>query len=433
MRKYTKLSLVIITAFSVICFLFYKIQYDKLYNVLQVLEFFGTADQSGGQQILDHRILTGLLPTWQYVSPNLFIYSAFCVGAPSGECVKVTALAAATEAASTSSDIGCQLWYEGTVRPVTGIFASSGLLHEDGHGSNQLKPYVFTCESKFPSMVPFGISITLGRMDGFIHVTTIKQQSNNKKKKSEMKDMVACVGPQQSHVDSTELLTEQVLLQEFYQVSNFVVYDAGLTNRFVSTVSAKQQAADKSSSSSQLDISVLPWNSPPGLDKAASRVLAKLDCHYRAKPAYRSNVFLDIGQVLVMRTARENFLENVFKRLTSDVVDGGGGGAKLDVGVRHFCSESPLDAASPAVEYAIDAIRKTRYDSSLDGSVSVMYNVTPDSDVIKVSEEDLLVHDYGPCENYDMDDTTNEKVDEFLVNHAKQIQAKLGQYFSKIE
>ena len=51
MRKYTKLSLVIITVLSVICFLFYKIQYDKLYNVLQVLEFFGTADQSGGQQM----------------------------------------------------------------------------------------------------------------------------------------------------------------------------------------------------------------------------------------------------------------------------------------------------------------------------------------------------------------------------------------------
>ena len=60
--------------------------------------------------------------------------------------------------------------YEGTVRPVTGIFASSGLLHEDGHGQNQLKPYIFTCESKFPSMVPFGISVTLGRQDGFIHV-----------------------------------------------------------------------------------------------------------------------------------------------------------------------------------------------------------------------------------------------------------------------
>ena len=60
---------------------------------------------------LDHRILTGLLPTWQYVSPSLFIYSAFCVATSDGECVKVTALAASTEGSATSSDIGCQLWW----------------------------------------------------------------------------------------------------------------------------------------------------------------------------------------------------------------------------------------------------------------------------------------------------------------------------------
>ena len=45
MRKFSKLTLVIITAVSLLCFLFYKIQYDKLYNVLQMLEFFGTAQQ----------------------------------------------------------------------------------------------------------------------------------------------------------------------------------------------------------------------------------------------------------------------------------------------------------------------------------------------------------------------------------------------------
>merc|ERR1719322_607374 len=120
-----------------------------------------------------------------------------------------------------------------------------------------------------------------------------------------------------------------------------------------------------------------------------------------------------------MRTARENFLENVFKRLTSDVVDGGGGGAKLDVGVRHFCAESPLDAPSSAIEYAIDAIRKSKYDDSIKGdTVSVMFNVTPNAGVVKVSDGDLLVHDYGPCDSYDIDDTSKEKVDQFLVDRA---------------
>jgi len=454
MRKFSKLTLVIITAVSLICFLFYKIQYDKLYNVLQMLEFFGTAQQqtvaSPNQQVLDHRILTGLLPTWQYVSPSLFIYSAFCVATSEGECVKVTALAASTEGSATSSDIGCQLWYEGTVRPVTGIFASSGLLHEDGHGQNQLKPYIFTCESKFPSMVPFGISVTLGRQDGFIHVAntanksskpSIKNQKTAKRDKLK-KDFAACIGPQQSHEDSTELLTEQVLLQEFYQVKNFIVYDAGLTNKFVSTITTRQQDSSSSSSSGdQLEVAVLPWNAPPGLDKAASRVLAKLDCHYRTKPLYRSNVFLNIGQVLVMRASdRENFLENIFKRLASESGPSGGSaaiddvGARLDVGVRHFCAESPLDAPSSAIEYAIDAIRKSKYDDSIKGdTVSVMFNVTPDAGVVKVSDGDLLVHDYGPCDSYDIDDTSKEKVDQFLVDRAKQIQTKLGKYFAKVE
>lgn len=48
MRKYYKLVLVVVTVVSLVCFLFYKTQYDKLYNVLQVLEFFGDPGSSNG-------------------------------------------------------------------------------------------------------------------------------------------------------------------------------------------------------------------------------------------------------------------------------------------------------------------------------------------------------------------------------------------------
>lgn len=47
MRKYYKLALFLVAAFSFICFLFYKTQYDKLYNVLEVLEFFGNGKSAG--------------------------------------------------------------------------------------------------------------------------------------------------------------------------------------------------------------------------------------------------------------------------------------------------------------------------------------------------------------------------------------------------
>ena len=46
MKKISKCILLIVTLLSLVCLIFYKTQYDKLYNVLQVLEFFGSQDGS---------------------------------------------------------------------------------------------------------------------------------------------------------------------------------------------------------------------------------------------------------------------------------------------------------------------------------------------------------------------------------------------------
>lgn len=46
MKKISKCILLIVTLISLVCLVFYKTQYDKLYNVLQVLEFFGSDDVS---------------------------------------------------------------------------------------------------------------------------------------------------------------------------------------------------------------------------------------------------------------------------------------------------------------------------------------------------------------------------------------------------
>ncbi len=41
MKKLSKMALAFMALASFFCFLFYKYRYDKLYNVLEVLEFFG--------------------------------------------------------------------------------------------------------------------------------------------------------------------------------------------------------------------------------------------------------------------------------------------------------------------------------------------------------------------------------------------------------
>jgi hypothetical protein len=41
MRKVSKFALALVAIICFLCFLFYKGRYDRLYNVLEVLEFFG--------------------------------------------------------------------------------------------------------------------------------------------------------------------------------------------------------------------------------------------------------------------------------------------------------------------------------------------------------------------------------------------------------
>ena len=48
MKKVSKFALVLITVISFLFFLFYKTRYDKLYNVLEVLEFFGDENSAAG-------------------------------------------------------------------------------------------------------------------------------------------------------------------------------------------------------------------------------------------------------------------------------------------------------------------------------------------------------------------------------------------------
>ena len=46
MRKVSKLALVLAAIVSFLFFLVYKIRYDKIYGVLEVLETFGQADKA---------------------------------------------------------------------------------------------------------------------------------------------------------------------------------------------------------------------------------------------------------------------------------------------------------------------------------------------------------------------------------------------------
>ena len=110
MKKYTKLVLMVVAIISSLCFLIYKYRYDRLYNVLQVLEVFGTPDDPSFVPCKTPPALE-LTPAWQRVSPTVYLYSAYCdytiMDMVEGTCPTVTAIGVAM---GEPKDYKCKLW-----------------------------------------------------------------------------------------------------------------------------------------------------------------------------------------------------------------------------------------------------------------------------------------------------------------------------------
>ena len=105
MKKYTKLVLMVVAIMSSLCFLIYKYRYDRLYNVLQVMEVFGTPDDPNCVPCVPPPPLQ-LSPAWQQVSPTVHLYSAYC-DREGGSCPTVTVLGVAR---GEPKDYKCRLW-----------------------------------------------------------------------------------------------------------------------------------------------------------------------------------------------------------------------------------------------------------------------------------------------------------------------------------
>ncbi len=82
--------------------------------------------------------------------------------------------------------------------------------------------------------------------------------------------MSACIRPQISRTDSSLQILENVLLHRVFGVTEFYVYDAGLTTNFVETLN---RIGDLS-----ISVKILPWNLPSGMiDEQTMRILVQVN------------------------------------------------------------------------------------------------------------------------------------------------------------
>ena len=116
-------------------------------------------------------------PSWQRVSDFIYVYSAFCSRTPDSDdvCATVTILAIATQESLGRNDLEkmtCQLWFVVDCKSVIFFLIKYPFLKNRYDSSIQpisvpvtvaettnREAKVLTCESKYASVMPFGVSL----------------------------------------------------------------------------------------------------------------------------------------------------------------------------------------------------------------------------------------------------------------------------------
>ena len=232
--------------------------------------------------------------------------------------------------------------------------------------------------------------------------------------------IMACLAPQDQHVDSTYQALENVLLHHYFGINHFWVYDNGITSKFTQALSQPDIKL------SNMQLSILPWNLPVQLGKEQVDYLVENDCYYRAKAlGFSTHFVVSLSQILVPKSGSSH----VKKALQDSKKTG-----QLLVDVLKFCSEYPEDHGTLAKSQKIlniASLQQVVFNKDLSAGLHVKV-LHQSGDQRKISRDELAVHDYAPCHDYDLDVNGAEAVrDKTVARQAKDIEEFLGQFFPK--
>lgn len=389
MKKYSKLALVLIALVSSVFFLFYKLRYDRLYNVMQVLEVFGSPASSAAGRCIDVSTIPiiGVAPTWRFFANHLYVYSAHCtaVAGGRGSCQSVKIVSIATKAIDSENHV-CKLWYEGSDAPIQGTLT---IQQEEEEAS--AFPVTISCDAKYAEHIPYAISLhhINGEWSDIIPVAPVPLN----KQRSSLGICLFPASPSTSLVDQTASLLQSILFHSLLGVQNLLVYSASVPHSVLG-VAQRLQADYKT------QIEFRPWNLPSAVKGISSTQLEKLialDCYLHNQ--YSENYILLNQTHLLMLKSATNISQVL---LTSNLAVG-----PNPLQVRKFCSEYPDEKSSSIMSRKIGMLQSTYYNRKLSTAAAAGVPVelvhtgpslTQQQTHIKT---EILVNDYGACDQYD--------------------------------
>ena len=232
--------------------------------------------------------------------------------------------------------------------------------------------------------------------------------------------ILACLAPQAQHLDSTMQMSENILLHHFFGINDFFIYDHGITGQFL------ENFVKPPFNTLMINVGILPWNIPNvELSNDVQRQIIDSDCFFRSKARkFKTSVVLNLTQILVPRSGETSLPKALEQSQKS---------GQLLVELLKFCSEYPVQK-SPVAQGSIKAAyEQSVYNKDLSQGQYIKVTHGSSGEQGKVNHDELAVHDYGPCKNYDMDVDGVESIrDRTIARQMSAIEKFLRNGFLKV-
>ncbi|CAL4125247.1 unnamed protein product [Meganyctiphanes norvegica] len=333
MRKYQQLALTIISAVSLVAFLFYKHEYDRLRYTLEYLDTFGQPPSDNDIKPScgygTHRRVSTPPVDWIQVTPDLQVYSSFFDDTNGMGEPQVRTIAAVRKSSEPPTDLGSLLWFETEEMPVPGSCNVEQVVERPhgiaDHKYEELQIMFIMCSAEnkklMLSKVPYMIQFTVGKksISGavYIHETeTLKSVEDTS---------AVCIAPLNSPIDSLRVV-------EFFAYHNIIGFKKFTAYGTVLTPLARR-LFDKYGDEIGISVEEKQFSSSKDfiLTDFAIRKVIELDCLYRHRDAYENVIILTIDEYLVPQH-KDKFQEVLF-------VLSGGGRRHQQIGEFHLLTQ----------------------------------------------------------------------------------------------
>lgn len=358
MKKYRTLLLTLVAITSLILFLVYRHEYNRLHYVLEVFNFFGQpcnlTDLVESKNIVNH-FDWGPHPLWQQHEDNTHFYSGFWKGNTA------TVIVTREENVYTHS---CYLWYEDKNVPIPGKFEAKKFGYEV---KTQTTGYTYHCKPlKTDKNAPYAVS--------FYKKSYRKILLNHVDQNSVHYNITLCVAS--SKQMNKRAFIEFLSYHKVVGVDSYIFYTNDISHKLSKFIT-------NFSNRLAIEFTIYSWNYPKE-DDSLTRSIVEQDCNFRTTPYSNYVVTLDINEYIVPSTYAS--LQSVFgeygehsKRLSLAV---------QEICVKNVVSNKPIALQNDLIFY------------SDQNNVRIVYRgggVAPVQNTESLDKQFLSIYQYKNC------------------------------------